>query len=149
MQLHAAVRHSGLHIRGTCVYFWVQRWHMRKYAKVTKMLVIHNRVKKEKKKIDTYWNEIHQQRLGKNLSDIGLYSWVVVLRGGVHLLSGGPVEPGVVDGEASKDARIGCITYWAVLGQNTDNNSGFTTSPSICLHQWRAFVQGARGRISR
>lgn len=28
------------------------------------------------------------------------------LRGGVHLFSGGPVEPGVVDGEASKDARI-------------------------------------------
>jgi hypothetical protein len=26
------------------------------------------------------------------------------LRGVVHLLSGGPVEPGVVDGEASKDA---------------------------------------------
>jgi hypothetical protein len=34
------------------------------------------------------------------------YSRAVVLSDAVHLFSGGPVEPGVVDGEASKDARI-------------------------------------------
>jgi len=71
------------------------------------------------------------------------------LRGGVHLFSGGPVEPGVVDGETSKDARISWITYWAVLGQNTDNNSGFTIRCLICLYQWRTIVQSARGRFSR
>ncbi len=77
---------------------------------------------------------------------LSLQSFVFVLSGrwGSNLSSGNSIEPGVVDGQASKNTGYGAITSWTALGQNTDDDRLFRRCCSVSLDQRGAFVEGAR-----